>query len=117
MLNVELFLKFSDRAHWESGGTLLTASNYRITDNNNSNLHQEVTHISNGIALLILMADFSRCNYCLKNSFTGNMAHNPQIAMNEMLRHLNLPLLCRRMVANDGNCFYDREVFNKALDL
>ena len=42
-----------------------------------------------------------------------NMANEGQIQMNEMLRRLNLPLICRREVAIDGNCLYDREEFDK----
>ena len=53
---------------------------------------------------------------CVNVNFyiAGNMANEGQIQMNEMLRRLNLPLICRREVANDGNCFFDREEFNKA---
>ena len=51
---------------------------------------------------------------CLTIYFADNMAFEGQIKMNEMLRRLNLPLICRRKVQGGGNCFYDREELIKA---
>ena len=54
------------------------------------------------------------CIKCVTIYFADNMANQGQIKMNEMLRRLNHPLICRRNVQGGGNCFYDREDFAKA---
>ena len=51
---------------------------------------------------------------CVNLCFADNMANDGQRAMNEMLRRLNLPLICRRKVDVWGSCFYDREESQKA---